>query len=69
MIMKASMFSVYTNALLDAKLPNLKTIRIGTKAISYWPYKFLTDKDADETLKNFEKNSKKRNTSSYNGSL
>jgi len=55
MIMKASMFSAYTDTLLDAKLPNLKTIRIGTKAISYWPYKFLTDSDADETLKNFEK--------------
>jgi len=55
MIMKASMFSDYTDALLDAKLPNLKTIRIGTKAVSYWPYKFLTDSDADETLKNFEK--------------
>ena len=55
MIMKASMFSVYTDALLDAKLPSLKTIRIGTKAISYWPYKFLTDSDADETLRNFEK--------------
>jgi len=55
MVMKASMFSVYTDALLDAKLPNLKTIRIGTKAVSYWPYKFLTDSDADETLKNFEK--------------
>ena len=55
MIMKASMFSVYTDALLDAKLPNLKTIRIGTKAVSYWPYKFLTDSDADETLKNFDK--------------
>ena len=55
MIMKASMFSVYTDALLDAKLPNLKTIRIGTKAVSYWPYKFLADSDADETLKNFKK--------------
>ena len=55
MIMKASMFSVYTDALLDANLPNLKTIRIGTKAVSYWPYKFLTDSDADETLQNFEK--------------
>jgi len=55
MIMKASMFSAYTDTLLDAKLPNLKTIRIGTKAVSYWPYKFLTDSDADETLKNFEK--------------
>ena len=55
MIMKASMFSVYIDALLDAKLPNLKTIRIGTKAVSYWPYKFLTDSDATATLKNFEK--------------
>jgi len=55
MIMKASMFSVYSEALLDAKLPNLKTIRIVTKACSIWPYKFLTDSDADETLKNFEK--------------
>ena len=55
MIMKASMYSVYIDALLDAKLPNLKTLRIGTKAVSYWPYKFLTDSDATETLKNFEK--------------
>lgn len=50
MIMKARMFSVYVDALLEADLPNLKTIRIGTKALSYWPYKFLTDKDAEEML-------------------
>jgi len=55
MIMKASLFATYIDKLLDADLPNLKTIRIGTKAVSYWPYKFLTDSDADETLKNFKK--------------
>ena len=55
MIMKANMFSVYINSLLDADLPNLKTIRIGTKALSYWPYKFLTDNDSDEMIKTFKR--------------
>ena len=55
MIMKASLFAAYIDKLLDADLPNLKTIRIGTKALSYWPYKVLTDKDADETLDTFRR--------------
>lgn len=55
MIMKAKMFSKYVDALIDAKLPNLKTIRIGTKALSYWPYKFLTDSDSQEMLDVFKK--------------
>jgi KamA family protein len=55
MIMKAKMFSTYINALLEADLPNLRTIRIGTKALSYWPYKFLTDDDAEETLDIFKR--------------
>ena len=54
MIMKAKMFRTYIDTLLEADLPNLKTIRIGTKALAYWPYKFLTDDDADETLAIFE---------------
>ena len=55
MIMKASIFEKYMDTLLEADLPNLKTIRIGTKALAYWPYKFLTDDDADQTLGAFEK--------------
>lgn len=55
MIMKAKIFSTYVDALIEAKLPNLKTIRIGTKALSYWPYKFLTDNDSEEMLAIFEK--------------
>ena len=55
MIMKASLFAAYIDKLLDADLPNLKTIRIGTKALSYWPYKVLPDKDADETLDTFRR--------------
>lgn len=55
MVMGVKNFSAYVNALLDAKLPNLKTIRIGTKVLSYWPYKFLTDPGADDMLKLFKK--------------
>ena len=55
MIMKAKLFKTYINTLLEADIPNLKTIRIGTKALAYWPYKFLTDDDAEQTLGTFEK--------------
>ncbi len=55
MIMKAKIFSKYVDALVESGLPNLKTIRIGTKALSYWPYKFLTDSDSQEMLDVFRK--------------
>jgi KamA family protein len=55
MIMKASLFATYIDKLLDADLPNLKTIRIGTKALSYWPYKFTSDNDHEETLETFRR--------------
>lgn len=55
MIMKNKIFSGYIDSLLEADIPNLQTIRIGTKALGYWPYKFLTDEDADDTLRTFEK--------------
>lgn len=50
MIMKTKILKNYILPLLDENLPNLRTIRIGTKALAYWPYKFLTDNDAQETL-------------------
>ncbi|MEC9435757.1 MAG: lysine 2,3-aminomutase, partial [Thermoproteota archaeon] len=59
MIMPAKIFSAYIDTLLDADLPNLKTIRIGTKALSYWPYKFVSDKDYQETLDTFRRVNKK----------
>jgi L-lysine 2,3-aminomutase len=55
MIMKNRIFASYVDALLDEDIPNLQTIRIGTKALGYWPYKFLTDDDADATLRTFER--------------
>lgn len=55
LIMKTEKLAEYIDALLDADLPNLRTIRLGTKALGYWPYRFTHDKDADELLALFER--------------
>jgi KamA family protein len=55
MIMRASNLARYIVPLLEARLPNLKTIRIGTKSLTYWPYRFLTDEDAHEVLDLFRR--------------
>jgi len=55
MIMKAKIFSKYIDTIIESKPENLKTIRIGTKALSYWPYKFLTDSDSEEMLDVFRR--------------
>ncbi|CAN5457998.1 hypothetical protein BH10BAC1_BH10BAC1_21400 [soil metagenome] len=53
MIMNAKIFSTYINPLIENNISNLQTIRIGTKSLSYWPYKFTSDDDADEMLEIF----------------
>ena len=55
MIMKSKVLASYIDPLLDADLPNLRNIRIGTKGLAYWPYKFVTDNDADHMLDLFRK--------------
>jgi L-lysine 2,3-aminomutase len=59
MIMSANHFERYVDAILDSKKHNLSTIRIGTKSLSFWPYRYLSDKDSDHLLRLFEKISKK----------
>ena len=54
MVMKTSVLRRYIEPLLAARLPSLKTIRIGTKAPAYWPQRFVTDDDADALLSLFE---------------
>jgi len=55
MVMSAKKFAAYIDPLINDNVPNLKTIRIGTKVLGYWPYKFLTDKDHQEMLDLFKK--------------
>lgn len=50
MVMKTRIFKKYIDALLEANLPNLKTIRIGTKTLTYWPYRYISDNDAPDLL-------------------
>lgn len=59
MFMSAKKFAEYIEPLLNANLPNLRNIRIGSKSLSYWPYRFTTDKDADDLIRVFEKITKK----------
>lgn len=55
MIMKAKVFESYIEPFLQRRPDNLQSIRIGTKVLSYWPYKFISDDDADEYLNLFER--------------
>ncbi|MBK9453960.1 MAG: lysine 2,3-aminomutase [Bacteroidetes bacterium] len=56
MIMSFKVFEKYIEPFLaDDNKTNIQTIRIGTKALAFWPYKFLTDPDADEFLRLFER--------------
>ncbi|KJF42405.1 KamA family radical SAM protein [Draconibacterium sediminis] len=54
-VMKTKFFEAYFNALLDADIPHLRNIRIGTKSLAYWPYRYTTDDDADDLIRLFEK--------------
>ncbi len=52
MIMKTRVLARYLEPLLEVE--SVRTIRIGTKAIAYWPQRFVTDADADDLMRLFE---------------
>ena len=52
MIMGTGVLRRYVEPLLG--LEQLESIRIGTKALSYWPQRFVSDPDADDVLRLFE---------------
>jgi len=54
MIMKARALREYIEPLLGPGLEHIRDIRIGTKALSYWPQRFVTDDDADDVLSLYE---------------
>ncbi len=55
MVMKFKFIDLYISAILDANIPHIKNIRIGTKTLGYWPYKYTTDPEAEELLGLFRK--------------
>jgi L-lysine 2,3-aminomutase len=53
MIMGAPVLRRYIEPLLDSRLDHLESVRIGSKSLGYWPQRFVTDPDADDTLRLF----------------
>ena len=54
LVMKTSVLRRYVEPLLDERLEHVQSIRLGTKAPAYWPYRFVTDRDADDLLRLFD---------------
>ncbi|SBV98084.1 lysine 2,3-aminomutase [uncultured Dysgonomonas sp.] len=54
MIMNTSTLEAYIRPLLEPEFDHIRTIRIGTKSLAYWPYRYLTDKDSDDIIRLFE---------------
>jgi KamA family protein len=54
MIMSSSVLRKNIEPFLTPELEHIRSIRIGTKALAFWPYRFTTDRDADDVLRLFE---------------
>jgi len=55
MIMSLRNLKAYLEPLLEPEFEHIRSIRIGTKSVAYWPYKYVTHKEADGVLQLFEK--------------
>ena len=54
MIMRTRVLRRYIEPLLSPELEHVQNIRIGTKAVAYWPQRFVSDEDADDCLRLFD---------------
>lgn len=54
LIMKTSVLRRYIEPLLRPEMAHIRHLRIGSKALSYWPQRFVSDDDADDLLRLFE---------------
>ena len=55
MVMNAKVMARYLEPLLDSKYDHIKNIRIGSKSLTYWPYRYVSDKDSEDLLGLFKK--------------
>lgn len=55
MTMSAKILTSYIEPLLSPEFEHIRSIRIGTKSLTYWPYRYLNDSDSDEIIALFEK--------------
>jgi KamA family protein len=50
LVMKTRLIERYVRPLLDSEFAHIENVRFGTKMLAYWPYRVLSDPDADELL-------------------
>ncbi|MFJ3880227.1 KamA family radical SAM protein [Streptomyces sp. NPDC090077] len=55
MIMKTEVLKRWIEPLLTPAMEGVRTLRFGTKALSYWPARFTADSDADDLLRLLER--------------
>jgi len=55
MIMNTRSMEEIITPLLGPGLEHIQNIRIGTKSVSYWPQRYVSDRDADDLLRLFER--------------
>lgn len=55
LVMKAATLNALLEPLLAPEFDHVQTIRFGSKSLAFWPYRFLTDHDADDLLRLFER--------------
>ncbi len=53
MFMRTKLVRRYLEDIIKLKPGGLKNIRIGTKALSYWPYRFTEDEDSEDLMNLF----------------
>jgi KamA family protein len=55
MVMNVSVLETYILPLLEPEFAHIHTIRIGTKSLAYWPYRYLSDKDSEDIIRLFSR--------------
>ena len=55
MIMKTRHLVRHLEPYLDPSFEHIRNIRIGTKSLAFWPYRFTADDDADDLLRFIER--------------
>ncbi|MEJ2513606.1 MAG: lysine 2,3-aminomutase [Gammaproteobacteria bacterium] len=55
MVMNTANLRAYLEPLTGPQFEHIRTVRIGTKALTFWPQRFVTDRDADGLLRLLER--------------
>lgn len=55
MVMSGNLLEKYIDPLLSPEFDHIRTIRIGSKSLAYWPYRYLTDSDSTQILELYKR--------------